>query len=1222
MANDETKCGGNSDLPYIVGIGASAGGLEALEQMLERMPIDTGMAFVVVQHLSPDFKSVMDEVLSRRTSIPIKQVTDGMYAEPNTIYLMPSRAEMVISNGRLLLSEKESGASFNFPIDHFFRSLAQDAGRRAVGIILSGTGSDGSRGIVDIHAAGGLVIGQRENTAKFDGMPRNARETGCVDLFLAPQEIAGALMQIASRPRVNDLPSGLHPQLESSSALHRVLQALCDAEGVDFSYYKMSTVLRRIERRMAMHNLFDLEQYASHLASKPEEAKFLFHDMLIGVTRFFRDAEAFQTLADQAVETLIDEVEEGSEIRIWVTGCATGEEAYSIAFLLDEHITRRSKAVEFKIFATDVDDTSLETASHGIYSAEHIRDIPEAMVGAYFTRVGTSYKVNADIRRRIVFAPHNLISDAPFTKMDLISCRNLLIYLQPNTQSKILSLFHFGLRKGGFLFLGPSETTGDTSDEFESIDGHWKIFRKRRDVRLSRLTRFTPSRWSPFSGGPVSSETKPSKPDVALTSIYDTLLQRVVPDSILIGGDGTLLHTFGNAGRFFKAEQGGFTSDAYSRLASELRLTVMAAVRKSLEGDVTVTYSGVPLTDQDGEVQYHDVTAHSIRDDRRRVSASLVEIKPSTRPDHVGETFLTAGDASGVATEQLTVLETELHQTRENLQATIEELETSNEELQATNEELVSSNEELQSTNEELHSVNEELYSVNAEHQAKIRELSELTRDMNNLLESTEVHTLFLDAELRIRKFTPGFAAYFNLLPLDIGRRIDGFSHSLEADDFIRKAEEVIRAGQPSEQEVQDREGRWFLLRMLPYRDHQRQPSSDAIVGVLLTLVEITNLKKALFALEEAVRQRDEFLAMLSHELRNPLSAILNATHVLAMSLPREQQAEAGKIIQRQSRHMATLLDDLLDVARVSQGKIVLQRRPVDLIRVAHLAAESIMGRIQQRSQTLEIRVPETSAWIQGNESRLIQIITNLLTNASKYSADEGHIELGIADEGPQVMLYVRDFGIGILPENIEKVFELFVQTGTSLDRLDGGLGIGLTLVKALVELHDGSVKASSEGEGKGTTFEVRFPKAAPERPAVVEPESSQKRPSRIVLVDDNVDTSKLLAFLLEEAGFEVMVAFDGRTGLRMIQETVPHAAIVDIGLPLISGYDLAQRVREQQETRHVYLVALTGYGQPADREKALASGFDEHLVKPVDPDRLCRLLLRSKGQRRSQEDI
>lgn len=1062
------------------------------------------------------------------------------------------------------------------------------------------------------------MIGQRENTAKFDGMPRSARETGCVDLFLAPQEMADALLQIAQRPRLHEFAAELHPHLETSSAIHRVLRILCESAGVDFSFYKMSTVLRRIERRMAMHNLADLDHYATYLLARREEVTLLFHDLLIGVTRFFRDAEAFQTLADQVIEPLIDEVEEGSEIRIWATGCSTGEEAYTIAFLLDDRIARRGKNVDFKIFATDVDETSLEAAGQGLFTAEEIRDVPEAMIDTYFVRVGTNYKVIADIRRRIVFAPHNLISDAPFTKMDLISCRNLLIYLLPGTQSKILSLFHFGLRKGGFLFLGPSETTGDTSDEFEAIDGHWKLFRKRRDVRLPRTTRFAPSRWTPFSTASSAGEPRLPKPDVVLSTIYDTLLQKVIPDSMLIGADGTLLHTFGNAGRFFKAEQGGFTTDAYNRLVSELRLTVMAAVRKALEGDTTVTYSGVPLVTPDGTMQYHDVIARSIRDDRRRVSAALIEIRPSSRPESIDTEVIAAGDPSGAATEQITVLESELHQTRENLQATIEELETSNEELQATNEELVSSNEELQSTNEELHSVNEELYSVNAEHQAKIRELSELTRDMNNLLESTEVHTLFLDAELRIRKFTPGFATYFNLLPLDIGRRIDGFSHSLEADDFVRHAEQVIRSGQPTEQEVQDREGRWFLLRLLPYRDQQRQAVGDQVIGVLLTLVEITKLKEALFALQEAVRQRDQFLAMLSHELRNPLSAILNATHVLAMAFAPEQQVEAGKIIQRQSRHMATLLDDLLDVARVSQGKIVLQRRPVDLTRAAQLAAESILGRIQQRSQTLEMRVPESPVWISGNESRLIQIITNLLTNASKYSDDGAQIELGIHDSTPDVILYVRDDGIGILPENIERVFELFVQTGTSLDRLDGGLGIGLTLVKALVELHGGAVTASSGGEGQGAIFEVRFPRGTPQLHSSPAPAMPKSRPSRIVLVDDNVDTSKLLAFLLEEAGFEVMVAFDGRTGLRIIQETVPHAAVVDIGLPLISGYDLAERVREQEATRSVYLVALTGYGQPADREKALEAGFDEHLVKPVDPDRLCRLLLRSKEERPS----
>lgn len=1199
---------------FVVGIGASAGGLEAIERLFDRMPTDTGMAFVVVQHLSPDFKSLMNEVLGRWTSLPIYRVKNEMTVEADSIYLIPPKKEMVISDGKLLLTDKDPDASLTLPIDHFFRSLGQDCGRQAIAIVLSGTGSDGSRGIIDVHEAGGLVISQSESTAKFDGMPRSARESGATDLHLAPEEMPDALTRYLQDPRISAASEALDNSSLNETGLKQVFTLIRDGYGLDFSHYKLNTVVRRTERRLVLSKIRHIDDYVQLLKQDHEELDRLYKDLLIGVTRFFRDDDAFQKLATTTVKKIVERTAEDSEIRVWVAGCATGEEAYSLAILFDEAISASNKHLFLKIFATDVHKESLEFAGLGIYPETSFAEMEPKRISKYFVQNGEGYQVSQELRQKIVFAPHNLVKDAPFTKIDLISCRNLLIYLQPQTQRKILSLFHFGLRTGGFLFLGPSESPGEVVDEFEAIDGHWKIFCKRRDVRLPQDMRMQLSPLSTVSPPPIlpKTGTPPALGDSLAMSTYDALLELVMPPSLLVSEDGQLLHTFGDAGQFLQSEHGRHTAEIRDRLLADLRLPVLTAIGKVLKSNKPISYSGVALQRDDGETLHYDVTAQPVQDPRHLTRTILVQIEQLeyTLSESTENLSIDAGELS---TEQIFALETELRYTKENLQSTIEELETSNEELQATNEELVASNEELQSTNEELHSVNEELYTVNAEHQNKITELSELTRDIDNLLQSTEVDTVFLDAELRIRKFTSRVAKLFNFLPQDIGRRIDSFTHTIDCGDLPQIIANVISTSKAYEAEVCEDTGRWLLMRVLPYRTTTAANAETEVAGALLTFFDITKLREASKALEDSVRQRDSFLAMLSHELRNPLATIVNATHLLSRPTESGNLTEPIEVIQRQSRQMATLLDDLLDVTRVSLGKIQLQKRPFDLLRVVDGAIESVQARRQAREQEITTSFAPGPIWVYGSEPRVLQVISNLLTNASKYSSRGAEIELQVSvTNDNQAVIRVRDSGVGISPQQIDKVFDLFVQSDRTIDRADGGLGVGLTLVKSLVELHDGRVTVQSEGEGKGSEFCVYLPtcEAPPQisdTPATEPTEIYQLH--RLVLVEDNVDASKMLAFLLEESGYEVSISHDGLQGLEMIRSLRPDAAIVDVGLPGLNGYDLARAVREEQTLNGMFLIALTGYGQTSDREEALAAGFDEHLVKPVDPESLYQLL-------------
>lgn len=1312
---------------YVVGVGASAGGLEALEAFFKHMPSDAGMAFVVVQHLSPDFKSLMDELLSRRTEITIHRVEDGMAVEPNAIYLIPPKKEMIISGGRLLLTDKDPATGLSLPIDTFFRSLAQDFGDKSVGIVLSGTGTDGSRGIRTIHEAGGLVIAQSEETAKFDGMPRSAIETGVVDLVLPPAGMAKALLDYIQHPlhsAKSGVPVGKFVSETGMNAVYSLLRTEC---GLDFTHYKPNTVLRRIDRRLQLNRSVDLDEYVDQLRNDPRELNSLYKDLLIGVTRFFRDPELFERLQAEVIPDLLAKVSPEDEIRAWVAGCATGEEAYSLAILFHEALAAADRPINVKIFATDVHRASLEFASVGVYDEAALIEVSSERLDRYFVKQAAKYQVAQDLRKMIVFAPHNIIKDAPFTKLDLISCRNLLIYLQTPAQKKALSLFHFGLKTGSVLVLGPSESPSEISDEFETLDGHWKVYRKRRDVRLPTDMRLPLSPLLPQlqAVGAALRAPKAAYPDANLLKAYDELLGAYVPPSFLITPQRELIHTFAGVGRYLRVPDGRPSSDLLDMVDHDLRLAISGALQRAAKDSAAVAYGGVLRRSGDAEERLR----LSVRPVAVRGTGDtyfLVSLEPEQRPRWATEPPAGDLDVSAASEQRLVELQDELRYAKENLQATVEEMETTNEELQATNEELVASNEELQSTNEELHSVNEELYTVNAEYQRKITELTELTDDMDNLLRSTDVGTIFLDRDLLIRKFTPKIAHAFQLLPQDVGRRIDSFAHHLLHEGLLDDVRRVLETGEPVEHDVQDTNGEWFLLRILPYRtkakvegvvvtliaisrlkateeelrrlskvfmdgadpiiiedlsgkvmDLNREaeraygwsrsellgrpvskliPAEEAprleafrnqcrsddsvrnaesfrcdrngnVSPVLLTLSllhneagepvaiasiakDITTQKQAEREAREAASRRDQFLAMLSHELRNPLGAMLNATRLFQRAGTDDADiAKACSIIQRQSKQMAHLLDDLLDVSRVTQGKIRISKQVVDLRSSAEEAIEVVQPLLKSCGHSLNVELSVEPLYVEGDPARLLQVQENLLENAAKYTPHGGTIWLTLREEDGAAVLRVVDNGVGIAIEMQAKIFELFVQGPQAQAANSNGMGIGLTLVQSIVHLHGGQVCVRSEGVGKGSEFEVRLP-LTQERPRESPPATSVPEAGvNVLIVEDNPDSREMLALLLRMDGYEVETAENGRQGYESIMARRPDVALVDIGLPEMDGYEVARRVRADLGKNTIRLVALTGYGRAADRDSIFEAGFDEHLVKPVDPHDLARVL-------------
>jgi two-component system, chemotaxis family, CheB/CheR fusion protein len=1322
---------------YVVGIGASAGGLDPIEKFFDNLPRDTGMAFVVVQHLSPDFKSLMDELLARHTDMPIHLVEDGMVVEANHVYLIPSKKEMIISDGRLLLSDRRGQRELTLPIDVFFRSLAQDCGARAIAIVLSGGGSDGSRGIRDIREAGGLIIVQDTESAQFDGMPKTAREAGVAHWVLAPQEMPGVLMQHLQNPAAETLHAAEPPGL---AAVYRMLQL---EYGLDFTHYKPTTVTRRIERRLALASTPDIEEYVERLRRDHAELDLLYRDLLIGVTHFFRDPQAFDVLEQSVLPDLLERASADKPLRIWVAGCATGEEAYSFAIALSE-LMRKTGERPVKIFATDVHRGSLERAARGIYPAEALGKVSMERLDRYFVRVGDDYQIVPDLRQMVVFAAQDVIKDAPFTRVDLVSCRNMLIYLQPAAQRKVLSLFVFALNRGGVLMLGPSESPGALGGDFESIDARWKIYRKHTDARL---------RIDVPSKVPLHHEARIGLPSVVSSSrhtltellgTYDALLDEIMPASLLTNEQGELVHAFGGASRFLKARDGRQGLLLLDAVDGELRMVLTGGLKRSLVEPSKIIFKGVRV-ESNGKSGAYNVTVRRIPARNQAGAHVLVTLEP-VAADAVLPVRDKEIDLDEVSRAQLATLESELSHTKESLQAAIEELQSTNEELQASNEELQASNEELQSTNEELQSVNEELYTVNAEYQRKIAELTELTNDMDNLLSSTAVGTIFLDKELTIRKFTPQIAETFSLMPHDVGRSIETFAHRLEHPELVDDMRRVVATSTVIERELRDVNGKSLFMRVLPYRArgrsdgvvltvidvsglkaaedalfHERyllnsllhgvpdaiyfkdstgkfirtngamasrfglddpkvavgktpfempnresasllhqedlavlrtgepqlyqlqtrmhdgraeswdlitrlplRDGQDKVVGIIVISRDVTEQKRAEEKAEEAVRRRDQFLAMLSHELRNPLGAIVSASTLMARS---DDDAPAHvthalEVIGRQSQQMARLLDDLLEVSRVTQNKIELRKQPLDLAATARDTAEASREHFARAGLTLDVSCDVQGAVVHADPARVQQILANLLGNAAKYTPRGGKVTLSVCRQENECVLSVRDTGAGIPSSMLDSVFDLFVQASRTLDRSAGGIGVGLTLVRSLVAMHDGSVTAESDGEGTGSEFIIRLPiTAANVDAAVVAPSSVPSlhardlTSGRIVVVEDNTDSREMLCEILAMSGYECHAAANGVAALALIAEVNPDVAIVDIGLPEMDGYAVARSLRAANHS-NLWLIALTGYGQSIDRAASREAGFDEHLVKPVQTHEILHRLAAMKVPR------
>ncbi|CAA7621472.1 chemotaxis protein CheB [Magnetospirillum sp. UT-4] len=851
--------------PLVVGVGASAGGLEALQKMFEPVPAASGLCFVVVQHLSPDHKSMMVELLGKHTVLDVREMADGAPVEEDVVYLLPPGKTVTIARNRLHLSAKTptAMAGLALPIDIFLQSLAESCGTRSAGVILSGTGSDGTRGVAAIRAAGGLVVVQDPDTAKFDGMPRSVIQSGGADHVVPPELVAEVLVEHTGRsmphlprPRSEDVPPETFAEI--ASVLKR-------ETGVDFGDYKVGTINRRVERRMQINRVATLPEYVELLRRSPLEASQLYKELLIGVTKFFRDAEAFQVLKDQVIPQIVERAGERDTIRVWVCGCATGEEAYSMAILFSEEIARTRKLVEVKIFATDLDRDAIEIASLGVYEDSALAEVPADIKGRYFIARGDRWAVARQIRQMIVFARHNILKDPPFTKLDLVSCRNLLIYMEPVLQRRVLSLFNYALNRGAFLFLGSSESLGELAAQYAVIDVKHKVFRTvSTGASLpDGIIRNLPTA-SASASAAAAAVPRPRHPglggdeDMAIDQGLGLLIETFAPPALLLNDRGDLLHVFGDGSRFLRVPPGHATLDVMKLLPSALATVAGSALHKALRDGKEIEYASVPYNAPGGiELVTLKVRPFVQQSGKRYALLAIIPQAAATTGDEPARF-----DAGADASDRIRTLEHDLKTSQESLQATVEELETSNEELQASNEELLASNEELQSTNEELQSVNEELFTLNSQYEAKIEELTRVSDDIENLLRATDLGTVFLDTNLIVRRFTPAAAACVNLIPRDVGRSFAHLSTNLQYPGMLEDIREVLRTGRATQHEVRATGNRFVLVGLLPYLtdaggDHEKR------AGVVVTFVDVTEVKQAEQRLQAVIDALPEQVAVL-----------------------------------------------------------------------------------------------------------------------------------------------------------------------------------------------------------------------------------------------------------------------------------------------------------------------------------------------------------------------
>ena len=1210
----------------IVGVGASAGGLEAFTSLLSHLDAQSGMALVLIQHLDPTHTSYLREALANATEMPVLHAEDGMRVEPDHVYVIPPNKCLGIHEGLLTLVPRlEDPKTLNLPIDFFFRALAADRGSRAIGVVLSGTASDGTEGLKVIKEACGITFAQEPGSAKFSEMPRRAIEAGAVDFCLPIPKLAQELMRLARHPYVVAAEST--PSIHDPGTLKQIFALVDDATRVDFSEYKSPNFDRRLARRMALRRADSLDAYLAVLQGAPEEVLALHDDALIHVTSFFRDPEVFERLKVLVFPAIIAAKRDDDPIRMWVAGCATGEEVYSLGIALVEFLGRSSRRIQ--LFGSDVSSKAIETARAGFYPESALRDVSEERRNRYFSKVERGYRISKNIRDLCVFVQHDLARDPPFSRLDLASCRNVLIYFDQGLQRRVIPMFHYALSHPGFLLLGRAEHVNGCKQLFDEVDKTHKIFARSATPSTLRFARRSEVQGPALAPGPrgAGESTRP----IDLSARVDRLLlARYAPPGVVVDDKMAILQFRGQTGAYLQPAPGEPQYNLMQMAREGLRMALRATVAEARRGAVPARAAGVEV-DQDGFKRICDVVVIPLKGATEGLGALYVVL--------FEEHPLASGSAPQPAPEttldraRVPKLEEELAAAKEYLQSVIDEHDRANEDLGTANEELVSGNEELQSMNEELEtakeelqSINEELTTVNDELQIRNQEVTLVNSDLVNLLTTVDIPILFLDRNRRIRRFTPKARRILNVLPADVGRHFEDIRTNIEVADLDAQIAEVIDTMVVKESEVRDRDGHWYRLQIRPYKT-----TDNRLDGAIVSLLDIDALKRLIAQAEQANaeaeranRTKDEFLATLSHELRTPLSSMLMRAQLLRRGgMDAAKVMRAGEAIEVGVKMQVQLIDDLLDVSRIVTGKLNLDLQPVDVARVIAAAVDGLNPSVTRKSLRLAVDLApgEATAMVYGDAARLQQVVSNLLANAIKFTPEHGAVTVSLAIVDGDVILGVKDSGMGIDAAFLPYMFNRFTQEDSTTTRAYGGLGLGLAIVRHLVELHHGKVRAESAGRGEGATFWVSIPLLralrAPARgrgPAAGRSlsDAALLHGLRILVLDDDRGTRDAIADLLGQAGADVKGAGSGEAAMLLVESFHPALLICDIAMPGENGYAFLRRLRARgaDQCGDIPALALTALAREDDCERALKAGFQVHLAKPVDIDRLTEAVL------------
>ena len=1159
----------------VVAIGASAGGLDACRKLLDELPSGAGVAFILVQHLDPTHESMLVELLSSHTSMNVQQAAEGMPIEPDHLYVIAPGTYLSIADGALHLTQPTAPHGERLPFDFLLNSMAEEFGARAICVILSGTGADGRIGSRAVKDRGGHVIAQDPEEASYHGMPRSAIATGSVDRVLPAAKIPAAILKYGARA-MKDMPLDEPAQ----QWLAQVIELLRTKTVHDFRMYKQGMLQRRIERRMALET-DDMDLYLQKLRDNPKELELLAKDLLINVTSFFRDPKVFEFLAAEVIPGLVANQSADQPLRIWIAGCSTGEETYSLAMLFREAIAAAGGNLKLQVFASDIDSDAVAHAREGLYPASIEADVSAERLARFFVKEDRGYRITPDLRGDVVFTVQDVLADPPFSRLDVVSCRNLLIYLGPEAQAKVIALFHFALREDGVLLLGAAEAVGGPEGRFTPISKAERIFR--------HAARGRPGDFGFLSGVGVRIPARqvqgrsPTRETVLAELCRRLVLENYAPAAVLINSKSECLFSLGPTDRYLSVPPGQPSHDLPAMVRKGLGTKLRSIIQRVFHENEPVSVGGCRV-DRDGGPLAFGISARPVLSDGEQLAliCFVDEAKPAERQDRSGA----PGDMSPVAE-----LEQELDTTRTELQAAIRNLEISGEELKSINEEALSVNEEFQSTNEELLTHKEELESLNEELTALNKQLQETldrqrttSDDLQNVLYSTDVATIFLDVDLNIRFFTPATKSLFSIIPADVGRPLADLA-ALAADNaLLSDAKAVLAKHLPIEREI-ERSGAWYIRRILPYRTQQ-----ERVEGVVITFSDITARKGARDALVTAKRQaesadlaKSRFLAAASHDLRQPLQTLALLQGMLLRAVESEREKKLVTRIGETLGAMTGMLNTLLDINQIEAGVV----RP----EIALFPVNDLLVKLheeftyQAQAKTLVLRTVPCSLTIFSDPRLLEQMIRNFVSNALKYTK-AGKILLGCRRREGRLSIEVWDTGIGIPEEEIQSIFEEYHQVGNEARERSLGLGLGLSIVRRIGNILGHRVRVRSH-HGAGSVFSIEVasrlvaaPKLSDARQKV-DPASDRRavRKGAILIVEDDPDLRELLAVSLNGEGHRVARAYDGSEAMQLVEreDFRPDLILADFNLPSrMNGLEVVAKVREKLH-RFIPVIILTG---------------------------------------------